>query len=363
VTRGDLRLLSRLARSDTIADGPGGIVRRDAIAAVERLATSEDVRDQPLVPPICRGARRAGLWNDLSELARGVLDRVRLEAVARAFHQRRWLTEVLGDLDRRGIACVLLKGAAFHGTLYPDDSPRLGGDIDLLVRTSDFDLAFEVLGGRARPAGPRRDRRTSHAAGYEQQLMTDGPFAVLVELHRALTIPHVFAIDTDELIERSVPHPAYEIGARMLDPEDTLLHLAVHAFRHLRLETHALLDAHEAFTIWRPSPTELERRATAWGAGTALYLLLDAARDLVGTPVSRDLLERLDPGAARERLCRGLYRIATDRRLGLLDRAYRPVQLASLVAVPARRSGVLRYVATYTVQRAGDWLASRRSEA
>jgi hypothetical protein len=361
MTRADFGSLLALARSDAGDTHLTDFDQQRAIAAVERLAASTGLRDQPLVPLVCRGARRLGILSELSAPAREALERVRHEAVARALHQRRWLTEAIGDLGRCGIACVLLKGAAFNGALYPDDAPRLGGDVDLLVAPAAFDVAYEALGRRARPAGPRPDRRATHAVTYEKQLLIDGPFAMLVELHRALTVPHVFTIDTDALVERSVPHPAYERGsARMLDPEDTLLHLAVHSFRHLRLETHALLDAHEAYTRWRPDPNELARRAAAWGARTALYLLLDAARELVGTTIPASLLDRLAPGVARGRLGREVYRFATERRLGMTHAAYRPVQLVSFAAVPDRLSGVLRYLATYAVRRVGDWWATGR---
>lgn len=355
MSRGDERVLLALARSD--AADRGGVEPGSALPALERLASLSDLHARPLVAPVCLGARRLGLWSGLSVTARDALDRARHESIARTLQQRRWLREVLRDLERSGIACALLKGAAFNGTLYPDDAPRLGGDIDLLVRDREFEPACRVIAQRARPAGPRRDRRASHRVGYEVQFLTEGPFAVLVELHRALTVPHVFDIDHDRLIARGAPHPSYKLDrALVLDREDALLHLAVHAFRHLRLEGHVLLDAHEAWVQWKPDADVLVQRAAGWGASTALYLLLDAVRDHVGTPIPDAVLARLAPGRVREGLCRGIYRVATSRDLKLLDRAYRPVQLASLAAVPDRRFGVLRYVASYAVLRVGDLL-------
>lgn len=353
--RDDFPVLLGLARSDAAADGTGPDDPAVALAALARLAASSGVRDEPLVPTICRGARRSGLWDRLSTPARDALDRARLEAVARALEQRRWLADALGDLAREDISCALLKGAAFNGILYPDDAPRLGGDIDLLVAERDFEAACRALNLRARPAGPRRDRRASHQAGYEVQFLTDGPFAVLVELHRALTIPHVFAIDHEALIERARPHPAYETErARMLDPEDALLHLAVHAFRHLRVEGHVLLDVHEVFVQWRPDAAVLLGRAGDWGACGALYSLLRAAREVCQTQVPEDLLASLRPGPVREQVGRQVYRFATARDLGLLDPGYRLTQLVSLAAVPDRPAGALRYGLRYAGWRALD---------
>jgi hypothetical protein len=352
----DLVALLRLARSDAGPLREGTRARRDALAAVERLVASSDLYAEPLVPVICRGARRLGLFDELSEAARDDLDRARLEAVARALRQRRWLADTFAELEQHDIVCVLLKGAAFQGYLYADDAPRLGGDIDLLVRSGDFEAACQVLDRRARRAGPRRDRRASHEVGYEVQYLTDGPFAVLVELHRALTIPDVFAIDHEQLFAHSLPHPHYASEAvRMLDPVGALLHLAVHGFRHMRLASHTLLDTHELWNLGQPDPVVLASRADAWGAKGALFLLLRAASDIVGTPVPPELLTAIEPGPIRKSVGLRIYRYTSARDLKLLDAGYRLTQLASLVAVPDRATGVARFGMRYAGWRALDF--------
>jgi hypothetical protein len=353
--RGDLQLLLRLARSPAPGDRP--LADAELIGALTRLAQEPDPELVPLIPLAHRGARSGGLLERLDDEARQQLSRRRLELVAHATQQRKLVASLVEDLAEAGITAVLLKGAGFDRALYPADAPRIGGDIDLLVADRDFERACEAAAGVARPAKPRRGRRASHAQGYERCFVTDGPLGALIEVHRGLTVPHVFSIDHDQLIARSRPHPAYGSEAvRILDPVDTLLHLAVHAFRHLRVETHALLDAHEVLVQWNPDLGALLDRSATCGARGALFHLLRAARQIGGSPVPEALQAALEPGVLRERAGRLLYGFATDRGLGLEDRAYRLTQLVSFFAVPDRRLGALRYVGRYAGWRARDLL-------
>jgi hypothetical protein len=356
------RPLLRLARSSaggqgSLADPPDLLVD-----ALEQLAQAPDPVVDPILPLALRGAVAHGLWDRLDPSSGRALDHRRLELVARVAHQRRWLERLLPRLESTGIGAVLLKGVGFDRALYPLDAPRVGGDIDLLVRGRDFDAVCSIVEALAAPAHSYRDRQVSRSRGYERLFLTGGPLGTLVEVHRALTVPDVFLIDHDALIERARPHPGLDApAARILDPEDTLLHLAVHAFRHLRVENHALLDVHEVFTQWQPDASVLLERAGAWGARSALYRLLESAREVCRTLVPVDLLEQLRPGAMRDELSRRVYRFASERELRLPDPGYRLTQLASLAAVPDRPAGVLRFGLRYAGWRALDLWAWFRS--
>ena len=55
------------------------------------------------------------------------------------------LAEILRRFDVHGVRSLLLKGAAFASWLYDDPRERPYGDVDLLIRPDQFDLAKGVL--------------------------------------------------------------------------------------------------------------------------------------------------------------------------------------------------------------------------
>jgi hypothetical protein len=132
-------------------------------------------------------------------------------------------------LEAAEIDMVVLKGPVLAHTMYPDPSWRPFGDLDLLVRTRDWDRTTELLGGlgmRRRLPEPRPgfDKRFGKAAAFIDQ---DG---AEVDLHRTLAAgPFGLWVDTDELVERAV---TFEIGGhrvRRLDDTALLLHASIHA--------------------------------------------------------------------------------------------------------------------------------------
>src|SRR2546423_12626410 len=87
----------------------------------------------------------------LSTVHRAIVRRVlELESV---------LVEVVSELTGRGIDHRVLKGAALAHTVYAKPTLRLYGDVDVLVRGTQFDdavLALATMGARRVRAEPRR---------------------------------------------------------------------------------------------------------------------------------------------------------------------------------------------------------------
>jgi Uncharacterised nucleotidyltransferase len=140
------------------------------------------------------------------------------KAVVRLHH-----VDELGEVAvREGIELHLLKGAAFATTLYRDPGLRPMSDIDVLASLSTFEHWSRMLEG----LGYSLVDVSDHASCYRRQ-----ETGVLVELHRALTsAPRFLGLDTDSLLERSLP---VDGRLRTLSWEDHLLHLSLHAsFQH-----------------------------------------------------------------------------------------------------------------------------------
>jgi len=151
------------------------------------------------------------------------------EAMASALTIERELLQVGAVLREAGVDAIVLKGPAVAHSAYPDPSWRPFGDLDLLVRTSDWRRACEALersGRRRRLPEPRPgfDERFGKAAVHR------GPSGIEVDLHRTLVVgPFGLWIRPDEVFEHTAPLP---LGGRMferLDDTCLMLHACVHA--------------------------------------------------------------------------------------------------------------------------------------
>lgn len=252
-----------------------------------------------------------------SLLEAGILDRLPIEvadAVISASHavatqQMIWryhLSLVCKFFSRRDIPVIVLKGGAYAGTLYSTDCPRGSSDLDILVPPEQFTEACQALQSLL-GWFPLEDAGRVHfnAAFYEKTFFHPKGDRPHLDVHRGLTYPFLFEIDTLQLWHNSRPHPSFaDPKIRMLDAEDSLLHLAVHAFRDLNFCTHNLLDAHYIFTKWAPDTTLLISRARSWGADKVLSVLLCNCREVLDTPVPADLLQRLELGRIRRSIAR-----------------------------------------------------------
>jgi hypothetical protein len=142
--------------------------------------------------------------------------------------ERKLLT--LADLFAdAGIEVVALKGPTMAHTVYPDPSWRPFGDLDLLVRTSDWRRAMGLLKthgfGRSFPE-PRAgfDERFGKAAVH-----TNGD-GIEIDLHRTLAMGAFGEwIRPEDLFSRTTTFRLGGRTIRRLDDTALLLHACVHA--------------------------------------------------------------------------------------------------------------------------------------
>jgi hypothetical protein len=253
-----------------------------------------------------------------------------LRARSREIHARNLVltAELLACLDRlaaAGIEAVPYKGPVLGAAAYGDPGSRISHDLDIVVRPSDAPRAFEVLtegGYRMDHAiSPKRaDRfyRLHYHHGFR------GRGGVHLELHWAfLPRYYRFAETPNSIWHRRT---MVEVGGRRVPhfaPEDLLLILAAHGYKHLwsRLElvcaVAQLLEAHSDID-WKP----LAVRARALGLGRVLGLACRLASEIFDAPVPEELRPNAfgDPDAARcARIVDG-FLFADARRPGLWGR-------------------------------------------
>ena len=149
---------------------------------------------------------------------------------------------------------------------------------------------------------------------------------------------------------------------RILSPEDTLLHLAVHAFRDLDFCTHNILDAHEVWHQWQPDPELLVEHAGRWGAKKVLFYLLFNCRAIMDTPVPDALLDTLKPSQTANGLNAMILDSSTVQAAENLSIKYRFIQLISQTTFPDILSRGVRFQAYYAGLRFKDLLTASRQQ-
>ncbi len=324
---------------------------------LEWLAGSNDSGLDGLLPLVLRGVSRAGLRGHLSDNCRRRLEAGRLQQVAMVDRHRTWLTQLESRLVKAELQIVLLKGAAFSGTVYPHDLPRGAADIDFLVKKSDFEKVCRMLAKDATHQAEWSKRKVSFRVDYERGFLFGDTVPFIVEVHRGLTNPIIFSIDELALWEKSRPHPDFASEqVRVLSPEDNILHLAVHGYRHLDVMNHNLMDAHELICGQDPDWQVILHQAGVWKAKGALYLLLKTARQTLHTPVPVDVLSDLQPGKIADSAADTVYRYKKRYGLHHGQTAYRVVQLLGQFCVPDSLSRVMAFQGYYGVLRFLDFV-------
>jgi Uncharacterised nucleotidyltransferase len=102
------------------------------------------------------------------------------------------LAEILRAFEVDGVQSLLLKGAAFARWLYDDPRERPYGDVDLLIRPDQFDVATGLLAELSfELSEPHASVRFSPAvrierAAYHERWVRSGTLPVEVELHHTL---------------------------------------------------------------------------------------------------------------------------------------------------------------------------------
>jgi hypothetical protein len=225
------------------------------------------------------------------------LDVARQKANTARFERE--LPTVLQCLQTVGITPILLKGAHLATMVYPEPLFRPMGDFDLLVHAGELaagEQALCAIGYRS----PRVESIADIAANERQLPAMWQTGKYLIELHCTLAEAAArIQIDLDGLWSRSQPVTVYGESARVLAPEDALLHICLHgAVLHLfengirpLLDVAAILERHGTTLDW----SVVGSRARDWGVERAVYLLLELARRDAGVPIAEEILVRLDP--------------------------------------------------------------------
>ena len=207
------------------------------------------------------------------------------------------LDRVLEALNERGLDTILMKGACFAQTLYPDPTLRPMEDVDLLCKEEDFPETVRILASLGFRPFQVEHRQRSQQEFYERTFFKKGHILFTLDLHRQFGQRERYPVDYKGIWSRARPLSFGERRAWQMSPEDTLIQLSIHhAMDSFQLKFVSVVDlrelvqAHGDEMDWEG----LVGRAKACGAQTALfYCLLLSAPCRVSVP--EWVLEALKP--------------------------------------------------------------------
>jgi len=193
--------------------------------------------------------------------------------------------EVLLALNRAGISCLVLKGAALGHILYTEPEMRPTRDLDLMVSSPDLDATRTILEGLGFLA--LDGVKTGQHIPRLQRTACRGGSSFAVDLHHRLVPSEIYGIpllELDSFWENSVIHNGPFGQYMTLGRLDHLLHLHLHLFHHIfyNFRLMHLVDLVTAFCKWtnvdlKLVARELDRiglaqfRQDLWGWITAFF--------------------------------------------------------------------------------------------
>jgi hypothetical protein len=211
---------------------------------------------------------------------------------ASALRLEHLLLQLAQTLESEGLEMVVLKGSAVAHLVYPDAAWRSFGDIDLLLRSEDFDRSIEVLSrsgyvrqtAQARPGFERRFGKgaTLEGAGGEE-----------LDLHRNLVFGTFgFLIDLDELFRSAVSFELGDRTLRALGAETRLLHACYHtALGDPRPRFSSIRDVAQMLATGDHDPERVLALAHQWRAEAVVARAVDLCRTHLGVEVGGPIVD------------------------------------------------------------------------
>lgn len=281
---------------------------------------------------------------------------------ARRHHQ---FDKILEALTTAGVIVIPVKGAWLSESVYPNIAMRGMSDIDLWIQKEDVLRsieAMESIGYEVSRSNSERPQELQDALLGETLLYKNG--APFVELHWSIFagewLRHTACIDERLLWERSLPWKSRMV--RQLQPEDAVIHVAVHLAVNHHLSD-ALLRTLIDLQMMRKSLTIdwnlVMDRAVIWRVAIPVWLVVNALVHLFGDDCDvSDALDKVRPSKIRRWFLTGLFspspqRVLTGNKINgffkfaflmlLVDRPISALRLARQAVWPDRTWFTLRY--------------------
>jgi len=162
-----------------------------------------------------------------------MMQAVYFSQLRRCLHQYNHLSNILQELDSAEVPVMLIKGFALSEVIYNDIGVRPMSDIDLLVPYNDFKSAEKVLkrAGYNEVVNKKFSGPIAQHAFHSQFAKKENGLQIILELHHDLSNKtHPF--NAEHYWRRAVQHSFGQNKALIMEPNDLLVYLSLHACRH-----------------------------------------------------------------------------------------------------------------------------------
>ena len=251
------------------------------------------VREQRLIGYL-QQAVEAGAFA-VNERQAAAVAELHLQSCVNALRLDQVLLNVVEVLSEAGIEVVVLKGTALAHLVYPDPAVRVFGDVDLLLRSDQYDRAIELLVD----AGSRRQTAEARP-GFERRFAKGTTLTTRdgceLDVHRNLVFGTFgFVIDLDELFRSSVEFQLGDVRVRALGPETRLLHACYHAaLGDPKPRYSSVRDVAQMLTTGDHDVGRVLALARRWQSEAVLLRAIQLCRSFLGVPVSGPLVDAVD---------------------------------------------------------------------
>jgi hypothetical protein len=316
---------------------------------VDELESSPNSMSFEFAPFVMSLLVDSGRQADVSARAREVLQSYARGAAMQSISRDHVMGQLADRFAQNDVQAVLLKGAAMDSAVYPREAFRLGCDVDFLVPAEDFGRVDDVLTGLAENIEKTPGKLATTAFAIEKTFVVHKPTYVQLDVHREVTVPHVFPIDYDELHARCIEHPAHGGRFRCLSDEDNLLQFAMHSFYDMQMFSKQTIDAYMLIEKDEIDWDALVSRAKSYCVLQPLKILLEGVHQVFDSVPPAEL----KLSGFRRWLA---YRLLTrDRRMSMQPGfGFRLRQLAAQFLLSGNVLGWIRYYFFYVGAKVRD---------
>jgi hypothetical protein len=289
------RLLLACAKTDLTIEEQQKIAETVARGDLDWDGIGRMSFDHGIAPLIYHSLRRSGVMESVPAPAAQRLRDSYYGNAARNASLFNDLGAVLAALKQESIDVIVLKGAALAEIAYPHKALRPMNDIDLLVKKKNLHEA----GSKLLSMGYRRDASKVFSEEHHYHFVFKKTAGISIEIHWDIKYPtDPSKIVIDDLWRRAQSASIPNVTTLILSPEDLLLHLCHHAYKHnFTGGIRPLCDIAEAarFYAGRINWETVIGVACEWQIAPCVHIGLSLARELLHARVPQSVLRDLRP--------------------------------------------------------------------